>query len=289
MDVSAWRHAPMVTVLQAACLWVDVAPKEYWFLLTEAEREAASSWRQVLVASIMSGELQPADSERTLPVAKATGNFDGCHIARADLIALAEKHGWLLPAFLRPVSAVTSTLAPPAPDANQSDAPAVLNTAVLPNGLVSVPTLSPTERAARDEALRVLSHRPGSPMPPHLRRNATTAPAPTLRGSLIVEQAEISAGMIPTYTPPPIYNPDMAPNEFLAWVEDQQKAGTIITVDMAENAMRGPKNAAGGRAGGLLRPGKNLARNTIRKWVKALPAGVRADKGTPPRRMRTST
>lgn len=91
----------------------------------------------------------------------------------------------------------------------------------------------------------------------------------------------------PTYAAQPTYRTDEVPDQFRDWAKERNLGGIIITVPLAEDAMRGPADDSGQRAGGLLAPGVGLSRETIRAWVKSLPDGWIAVQGTPPARMAT--
>lgn len=87
-----------------------------------------------------------------------------------------------------------------------------------------------------------------------------------------------------TYASPATYSAGEVPEQFMAWAKDRRENEVIITVDLAEDALRGPKDRAGNRTGGMLVQGTGLSRETIRAWVKTLPAGWRAVRGEPPSR-----
>lgn len=89
---------------------------------------------------------------------------------------------------------------------------------------------------------------------------------------------------LPTYRPAASYSASAVPNQFTRWAEERNRGGVIITAPMAEDAMRGPKNENGDRAGGLLAEGTGLSRETIRAWVATLPNEWRARRGEPPSR-----
>jgi hypothetical protein len=90
-------------------------------------------------------------------------------------------------------------------------------------------------------------------------------------------------GQIPTYLAAPKYSTTAVPEQFMKWAEEQHHSGTIITVPMAGDAMRGPKSENGARRiGGQLAAGTGLSRETIRAWVKTLPSDWYAHQGVPP-------
>lgn len=87
----------------------------------------------------------------------------------------------------------------------------------------------------------------------------------------------------PIYQEPVTYSSDRVPSQFQDWVRMQ--AGATITVDMAEDAMRGARDEHGHRSGGLLAQGTGLSRDTIREWVKiTVPEHQQAKQGEPPSR-----
>src|SRR5450631_2690221 len=88
----------------------------------------------------------------------------------------------------------------------------------------------------------------------------------------------------PVYEEPVTYFADKMPGQFKEWAQKQHNGDVIITVVIAEDAMRGPRDKDGNRTGGLLASGKGLSRDTIRAWVAALPDEWRAHQGEPPSR-----
>jgi hypothetical protein len=102
----------------------------------------------------------------------------------------------------------------------------------------------------------------------------------------LAAQAPLTSPGLPTYPRPVTYAQDRVPEQFTLWAKEQHDKGIIVTFELAEDAMRGPKDSAGTRAGGLLRHGVGLSRTTIRKWVEDLPEGWQAKQGVPPSRVK---
>jgi hypothetical protein len=94
------------------------------------------------------------------------------------------------------------------------------------------------------------------------------------------------ASQFPSYPDPVVYSAENVPEQFNAWARSQRDVGTIITEDLAQDAMRGRKNVKGERAGGLLTAGRGLSRDTIRAWINTLQSDWVADRGVPPSRSR---
>jgi hypothetical protein len=103
-------------------------------------------------------------------------------------------------------------------------------------------------------------------------------------GASFVDRPTSASPRAATYAPKETYSRERVPEEFKTWARDQHKAGIIITADLAEDAMRGPKNNAGRRTAGLLVEGTGLSRETIRAWVRTLDAEWVAKQGVPPAR-----
>ncbi len=93
---------------------------------------------------------------------------------------------------------------------------------------------------------------------------------------------------IPTYLPVPNYSAGAVPEQFMRWAEVQHLASVIITVPMAEDAMRGPKDSVGNRSGGILKQGNGLSRETIRAWVRTLNSEWVAKQGETPSRRKSA-
>ena len=95
-DLSAWALVDAFTVEQAACLWCGGNPAKNPRMRTDPERAQIEPYKQMLVAAIQSGELEPDTSANPL-------HFIGDHseslISRGALRAYAESKNQR-PAFL---------------------------------------------------------------------------------------------------------------------------------------------------------------------------------------------
>lgn len=99
IDLSHWRYVESLTLIQAACLFASVRPAETRHQLWEPEKSGkVEPWRLALTDAVVSGEL-PADNRAapTLP-----DDYDASRIKRSDLVDLARKKDWPLPAVWQP-------------------------------------------------------------------------------------------------------------------------------------------------------------------------------------------